>query len=1520
MKRLSQLTLLCSLLLLSSATFAQSNTVIAADTNGNMLTYTFDSTDGPATFTGIDSYASDESKTGHIVIADNVTDANGNTHEVCYIGGNIRNRDKIISIVFGQNIIATGGPDGTNNDAFYNCQQLTSVTLNNKLELLGKYTFQHCSNLKEINLGEAASLKTIMFKAFENADKLRSLELPGSVSLIEESAFDGCDSLRSFTFLGTSDLTNIPMNCFANCISLEKITLPDAVETLSQGCFYNTPQLTEITFGTGITSLSDDYYVFGYFNANLKKMTFPGGNYPFQREYPLPSDIVIYVRPDMIDTYKENDFSKKLHFIGIGQRTAFDITTTAGGQLQVQVEAQGDANNVIQLIVTGPINGTDIDYLHSAMPNISVLDLTDARIVAGGDSYHQWEINNGATTQNTWYGPWNTETDVVGYAMFYNMPTLTRLSLPSGVTSIGDYALAQEKEKNFKLTSVSIPSGVTAIGRNAFWYTGITEITLPDGITTLEQETFYHCEKLRKAILPEGLTSIGNDAFNYCFALEEVNMPQSVEYIGNYAFARNYKRTSPLILPPSCKSIGIQAFRENNNLSSVSFNEGLESIGNEAFYNCLVIRQAVLPESLTQLGYSVFYNCDSIRTFRFPQNIKNVPEYILQNCDALSSVILADGTVSIGQQSFSDCPLLAAVNINQESLTTLGYGAFSNTGFTGITLPNSIISIGNNAFQGCKKLTAINLPTGIDYVPSNFATDCPCLTDVTMHDGIRTVRSGAFRNCTALSAITLNNNISRIEDEAFRGCLNLTLATLPAALSYIGSGAFRETPAITDTLTIPVNVSEIGRNAFCGSGISGIVLPYGIISIGDGVFAETPNLCNVQLPADIKRIPNYCFQKTASLQHIDLPASIQEIGYNAFSQSALTEIILPDSITKIEDYAFAQTNIQTFRVPEAFTADLGSYCLYNCKRLKTVYFGKNQDYSQWQSFTCCHGCDSLELMRIYAGIPPQCNSYYMGYRTNCILEVPEDQVALYKEANNWKDFKEIRGFFSGDVLNDQDYALLQTLYQTLDGANWTTPWDLTNNHHATGKWPGVYTENTGGETYYITAINLPASGLKGQLTADVFQLTRLQTLNLSENEISGNIGTLFSDIRSDLAPLTDINLKANRLTGDIYPFASRLPELTKLDVSFNRLTAISQPIPKEKLSNYNFIYNYQFIDYKTHEVVDCDEAEITDVTVGVPTKLPFNTLMTYRHNNQDHGFTNKDLARIRYTGYAYNPWATDWEFYQTDSLWNLYTGDNTYVFRGPKNKVQAYTLYQGNWQTMLLRMNWIDGDVNADHDIDITDLQSIIYYTLNNKRPTDQMFNFTTADVNGDNAIDIRDVVGNIDYILGYVQPANAKRYGKSQYTELNEESANKLTVSNSSIQFNNTESVAALQFLIAGASACEINIKANLRNNFSIVTRDVPGGVRVVIYSATGNELHPGQYELVTNLPANAVVTDARLSDKDAHHLGVSINNKVTGVNAIQTDEPLNGKWHDLNGRALDAKPTQSGVYIKNGKKVIIK
>ena len=111
---------------------ALADEVKVADSNGNELRYSYEA-DGPATFIGISKYSTDADKAGRIIIADRVTDANGTGHDVLYIGGSLRNRSDLVSVVFGQNIIATGGADGTNSDAFYNCSKLESVTLNSKL-------------------------------------------------------------------------------------------------------------------------------------------------------------------------------------------------------------------------------------------------------------------------------------------------------------------------------------------------------------------------------------------------------------------------------------------------------------------------------------------------------------------------------------------------------------------------------------------------------------------------------------------------------------------------------------------------------------------------------------------------------------------------------------------------------------------------------------------------------------------------------------------------------------------------------------------------------------------------------------------------------------------------------------------------------------------------------------------------------------------------------------------------------------------------------------------------------------------------------------------------------------------------------------------------------------------------------------------------------------------------------------------------------------------------------------------
>ena len=1662
-----------SLFLLLSMTLSlgvMADDVTVADQNGNELTYSYEGDDGPATFKRVKTYSKDESKAGHIVIADAVT-VDGKSHQVKYVSGDVGNRSNIVSIVFGQNIEATGGPDGSSSNAFSGCQKLTSVTLNAKLQILGTYTFLNCYNLENINLGDCTSLTTIKASAIEDCDYVRQITVPVSVTTIEKNAFysidslrtvtfakgsklttmgegafrdnkklesinieactsltvfpdswlyncpsvkslivpasvetfgrwmfdytnnietitflapsvpgdfysykDGlktvnigpgvksigegafrncyylkkisidedvsnlaidkyafaesdrlpevnlpagvvslgngafrsCDSLRTVIFAKGCGITEIPYECFAHCLAnLETITLPDAVQTIGAEAFYNCKALKEVNFGKGVTTINN-WYTFSYCEK-LEKLVLPGTNNPFTDNVWMPADIVLYVHPEMVDLYRENEYTKNYHIMPIGKTTAYTVTTTAGGQLQSKVR-EDLAQVTLELTVSGPINGTDINYLHSAFPNLQLLDLTNARIVAGGDKYNQWNVaQNGNATIETYYGPWETEDDVVGYAMFYNMPSLRSLSLPKDVKKIGAYAIAQDRRTNLRLEQVTIPSGVTEIGHHAFYYTGIKEAIVPAGVTRIEECTFWNCQKLQKAVLPDHITFIGNSAFSEDYELLDVNIPAKVDTIDQHAFYNNYKRNTPIVIPNTCKIIGYRAFNNNYVAPSVTFGKKIETIDSYAFAECRLIEQAVLPESVTRIGDRAFLNCDSLRTFTFPQNIKEVAGWVLEGCDALTKVTLAKGTTSIGESAFNSCRKLSDINLtDQTSLTTLNNYAFYGTALKNVTLPNSITEIGWAVFQDCNDLESINVPTGIDYVPYDYCEDSEKLRSVQMHDGIRTIRHDAFYGCDSLENIKLNDQITTIEYNAFYGCVKLALTKLPDALTFIGSNAFRDMKAMKGTITIPTSVTTIEDGGFRNSGITAIVMPEGITKLGEDVFNSCASLNNVKLPKDIRRIPNYTFQRCTSLESIDLPNELREIGYAAFDLSGLTAIELPDSLKKVESYAFSSTQLTTFRVPDSFTNDLGSWTLSNCKKLKSVYFGRNQDYTQWVDFTCCSGCDSLEVMRIYAGTPPKCNTWYMSYRKRCVLEVPEEQIALYKEADGWKEFKEIRGFGLGDELAEQDFAVLQELYQKLDGAKWLKPWDLSNNHHATGKWVGVTTAKLGGTastTYTITGIDLTAQGLTGELPASVFELSQLVTLNLSHNHVSGNLGS-YTVKKASL--ISTLNLEGNEFTGDLYALVSQLPELTKLNVAYNQLTEISKPLPKEKLKYDDIRLECQFIDWHTKKVADnIDEQFVQDVTVGQPFELKPTTLFTYRHNEQDYAHKAGSLARPWYD----NSWHYDWEFNTYDGLLNVGLNNDNLIY-AQKDKPVAYTDLDWHWRTVLLRLTWQDGDVNADQTVDVQDLQSVIYYALHTAKPSKQMYNFTAADDNQDGKINVIDITRSVDYVLAMNQPAASRArkikevYGSGQ---------NMLLWSGRDLTLTNTDEVAAMQFDVMGVSQRDIHISADISSRFSVAMKNLPGGVRVVFYSSQGNTLSAGTHQLLLQMPAGATVGEVVMTDRETHRLGVGVDgNEPASIDQLEMEPTADLPVYDLSGRRLGPWDTlPAGIYI---------
>ena len=1407
-------------------------------------------------------------------------------------------------------------PSVPNNFYEGSSRKLKTLHIGAGVKSIGQSAFSNQKQLKTIDINAGVSDLDIQSSAFYNCDGLQSVSLPAGVSTLGNGVFYSCDSLVTVTFAAGSTLKTIPADAFRYCPSMETITIPDAVETVEESAFYDCQSLTEVYFGTGLKTLASNY-VFYY--APVKKVVLPGAQNPFTGRAGLSNDVTLWVHPDLVEAYHNHDVTKNFHIMAIGKTTDFAVTTTAGGQLEAQVAAIGDANNVLSLTVTGPLNGTDIDFIHGSMPNIEVLNLTNASIVEGGDSYHQWNVNSGGiATIETYYGPWNTENNVVGYAMFYNMPRLRSLSLPKGATKIGEYACGQDRNQKLALKHIDLPTGVTEIGRNAFEWTGIETLTVPTGVTRLEQYTFYNCRNLKKVALPDGITFIGNSAFSECYAMEDVNIPAKVETIDQYAFYNNNVRTAPIVLPATLKSIGHRAFMYNNKVESITFNEGLETIRSYAFSNCNAVKSISLPVSIATLENNVFEGCDSLTEFRFPATFKEVPDGILYHCDKLQKVVLADGTTRINNYAFQACPQLSDINLEgQSALTYIGTYAFANTGFTTMTLPNSIAEMGYSAFRSCANLESINVPTQLTAVPYDFTAYCPKLTTVRMHDGIRTVGHYAFLDCTSLASIELNDQITEIEYSAFSGCENLVIDKLPTALTRIGDMAFYGNKKMTGKLTVPSGVTRIDNSAFRASGLTGVDLPEGIDTWGSYIFAECADLKDVRLPKDIKAITSHMFYKCTALEQIQIPDSVTEISYNAFDLTGLTSVTLPDSLATIRDYAFASTKLQEFRVPDGVHGDPGSYTWAYNKNLKSIYLGRNQDYSQLSSFTCLYQCDSLRLLRIYAGVPPRCNNWYMGYRQNCVLEVPEDAVELYKEADTWKEFKEIKGYFDGELLNDLDFAVMQKLYRELDGQNWKKPWDLSNNHRSMGKWQGIVTVGD-----YITSIDLSGQGLKGVLPDSLFLLSHIETLNLSDNHIRADLTTLLAN-RAENTTLTEVNLMGNELTGDIYPFATKLPNLTRLDVSYNQLTAVSQAFSNEKLNNNNFSRGFQFVDYQTKQPVE--GAPVIDMTPGIPVAIESNTLQTYRHEYGDYNFDFDGLYR-HYVNKDGNWTNSDWELTRnSDHLWTLYSNWYNRPLKAPKGVPTVYTHGNPWWShlTYIIRFDWKDGDVNADQAVDVTDLQSVIYYALNDSKIDGQMFNFTTADANSDDKINVSDIVGSVDYVLAYEEttPAQASSYANRAPAC----QQNTLTLDGRNVVLMHADAVAALQLTIAGATVGQLRVSEDVKSRFSVAMRDVADGVRLVAWSADGHTLTPGVHQLLSSLPAGAVVTDVRLSDSEARHLDVLNEGGATSLSilksqlSIDADAPV----FDLSGRRLGAWDSlPEGIYVirVNGKQYKVK
>ena len=174
---------------------------------------------------------------------------------------------------------------------------------------------------------------------------------------------------------------------------------------------------------------------------------------------------------------------------------------------------------ITNLKIVGEINGTNLKFIREMAGcdydgketdgKLSILDLSDAKIVEGGSAYYSDRDDGFIYTSN----------DKLGDFAFYGCSGLTSLTIPSSVTSIGEGAFRGCSG----LTSLTLPSGVTEIGEAAFLNCrGLTNFTIPSGVTSIGTSAFFCCYGLISLTIPSSVTAIGSRAFNACSELTSI--------------------------------------------------------------------------------------------------------------------------------------------------------------------------------------------------------------------------------------------------------------------------------------------------------------------------------------------------------------------------------------------------------------------------------------------------------------------------------------------------------------------------------------------------------------------------------------------------------------------------------------------------------------------------------------------------------------------------------------------------------------------------------------------------------------------------------------------------------------------------------------------------------------------------------------------------------------------------------------------------------------------------------------